>query len=499
MSQAESVLSGPLAAQREALDRNEITASELVEASLAAIERHASLALVPTRQDETARRDAEEASRRIAAGRSRGILDGIPVVLKHNILQKGESATCASRILENFVSPYDATVVERLRAAGAVFVGRANMDEFAMGSSTESSIYGPSRNPWDRERSCGGSSGGSAGAVAAGIAPLALGSDTGGSIRQPASFCGVVGFKPSYGRVSRWGLVAFASSLDQIGPFARSVADCAVLFEQMAGHDARDSTSLPQPAPKVCERLDGDVAGLTIGLPREYFVEAGVDPGVLARVREAIAVLEGAGAKFVEVSLPHTAHTIATYYLIATAEASSNLARFDGVRYGRRAKDAVDLQDLYRRSRSEGFGAEVKRRILLGTYVLSAGYYDAYYGKAQRVRTLIRRDFDEAFRGCDVILTPTAPETAFRLGEKSGDPLAMYLSDVYTVSANLAGLPALSLPCGLADGLPVGLQLLGKPLDETTLMRVGDAFERRTPHHRLAPPAASAASAERGA
>jgi aspartyl-tRNA(Asn)/glutamyl-tRNA(Gln) amidotransferase subunit A len=260
----------------------------------------------------------------------------------------------------------------------------------------------------------------------------------------------------------------------------------------MAGHDPRDSTSLPQPAPKVCERLDGDVAGLTIGLPREYFVEAGVDPGVLARVREAIAVLEGAGAKFVEVSLPHTTHTIATYYLIATAEASSNLARFDGVRYGRRAKDAVDLQDLYRRSRSEGFGAEVKRRILLGTYVLSAGYYDAYYGKAQRVRTLIRRDFEEAFRGCDVILTPTAPETAFRLGEKSGDPLAMYLSDVYTVSANLAGLPALSLPCGLADGLPVGLQLLGKPLDEVTLMRVGDAFERRTPHHRLVPSAASA-------
>ena len=492
MSQAERVLSGSLAAQREALDRNEISASELVEASLAALERHASLALVPTRQDETARRDAEEASRRIAAGRSRGVLDGIPVVLKHNILQRGGSATCASRILENFVSPYDATVVERLRDAGAVFVGRANMDEFAMGSSTESSIYGPSRNPWDRARSCGGSSGGSAGAVAAGIAPLALGSDTGGSIRQPASFCGVVGFKPSYGRVSRWGLVAFASSLDQIGPFARRVSDCAVLFEQMAGHDPRDSTSLPQPAPKVCERLDGDVAGLTIGLPREYFVEAGVDPGVLARVREAIAVLEGAGAKFVEVSLPHTTHTIATYYLIATAEASSNLARFDGVRYGRRAKDAVDLQDLYRRSRSEGFGAEVKRRILLGTYVLSAGYYDAYYGKAQRVRTLIRRDFEEAFRGCDVILTPTAPETAFRLGEKSGDPLAMYLSDVYTVSANLAGLPALSLPCGLADGLPVGLQLLGKPLDEVTLMRVGDAFERRTPHHRLVPSAASA-------
>ena len=495
MSQAEKALSGSLAEQRGALDRKEITASELVEASLAAIGRHAALALVPTRQDETARRDAEAASRRIAAGQPRSALDGIPIVLKHNILQKGEGATCASRILENFVSPYDATVVERLREAGAVFVGRANMDEFAMGSSTESSIYGPSRTPWDSARSCGGSSGGSAGAVAAGIAALALGSDTGGSIRQPASFCGVVGFKPSYGRVSRWGLVAFASSLDQIGPFARRVSDCAVLFEQMAGHDPRDSTSLPEPAPRLLDRLDGEVAGTRIGLPKEYFVEGGVDPGVLARVREAIAVLEEAGAKCVPVSLPHTAHTIATYYLIATAEASSNLARFDGVRYGHRAKDAADLQDLYRRSRSEGFGAEVKRRILLGTYVLSAGYYDAYYGKAQRVRTLIRRDFERAFADCDVILTPTAPETAFRLGEKSGDPLAMYLSDVYTVSANLAGLPALSLPCGLANGLPVGLQLLGKPLDELGVLRVADAFERRTPHHRLTPPTAAAGRA----
>ncbi|MFO0691320.1 MAG: Asp-tRNA(Asn)/Glu-tRNA(Gln) amidotransferase subunit GatA [Myxococcota bacterium] len=488
MSQAEKVLSGSLRTLREALDRKEITASELVAASLARMDRGQDLAAVVTRNDEKALRAAEEASRRIAAGQPRSILDGIPVVLKHNIVEQGELATCSSRILEHFVSPYDATVVERLREAGAVFVGRANMDEFAMGSSTESSIYGPARNPWDRERSCGGSSGGSAAAVAAGFAPIALGSDTGGSIRQPASFCGVVGFKPSYGRISRWGLIAFASSLDQIGPFGRTVSDCAAAFELMAGHDPRDSTSLPEPAPKVCERLDGDVAGLTIGLPKEYFVEQGVSPGVLARVREAITVLEKAGAKIVEVSLPHTTHTIATYYLVATAEASSNLARYDGVRYGRRAKDPVDLEDLYRRSRSEGFGAEVKRRILLGTYVLSAGYYDAYYGKAQRVRTLIRRDFEAAFGRCDVILTPTAPETAFRLGEKSGDPLAMYLSDVYTVSANLAGLPAISLPCGLADGLPVGLQLLGKPFDEATLLRVGDAFERATPHHRLAPP-----------
>ena len=491
MSEAEKALSGSLRDQREALDRREITASELVEASLARIDRTAGLAAVVTRQDDSARRAAEAASRRIAAGGKRSILDGIPVVLKHNIVEKGESATCASKILERFVSPYDATVVELLRAAGAVFVGRANMDEFAMGSSTESSIYGPSRNPWDPARSCGGSSGGSAAAVAAGIAPLALGSDTGGSIRQPASFCGVVGFKPSYGRVSRWGLVAFASSLDQIGPFARRVSDCAALFELIAGHDPRDSTSLPEPAPQLSARLDGDVAGMTIGLPKEYFVEAGVEAGVLACVREAVAVLEKAGARIVEVSLPHTAHTIATYYLIATAEASSNLARFDGIRYGHRAQGAADLQELYRRSRSEGFGPEVKRRILLGTYVLSAGYYDAYYGKAQRVRTLIRRDFDAAFERCDVILTPTAPETAFRLGEKSGDPLAMYLSDVYTVSANLAGLPALSLPCGLSNGLPVGLQLLGRPKDELGVLRVGDAFERATPHHRLAPPGAA--------
>ncbi|MEZ4332994.1 MAG: Asp-tRNA(Asn)/Glu-tRNA(Gln) amidotransferase subunit GatA [Myxococcota bacterium] len=488
MSQAEQALSGSLRDQREALDRGEIGASELVRASLARMDARADLAAVVTRQDESALREAEAADRRLAMGERRSILDGIPVVLKHNIVEQGQLATCSSRILEGFVSPYDATVVERLRAAGAIFVGRANMDEFAMGSSTERSIYGPARNPWDRERSCGGSSGGSAAAVAAGLVPLALGSDTGGSIRQPASFCGVVGFKPSYGRVSRWGLVAFASSLDQIGPFARRVEDCAAIFELTAGHDPRDSTSLPEPAPRVCERLDGDVAGLTIGLPEEYFVEQGVDPKVLARVREALAVLERSGAKCVPVSLPHTAHTIATYYLIATAEASSNLARFDGVRYGRRAEAPVDLEDLYRRSRSEGFGAEVKRRVLLGTYVLSAGYFDAYYGKAQRVRTLIRRDFEGAFRGCDVVVTPTAPETAFRLGAKSGDPLAMYLSDVYTVSANLAGLPALSLPCGLANGMPVGLQILGRPQDDATVLRVADAFERATDHHRLAPP-----------
>lgn len=494
MSQAETLLASSLSEQRAGLDSGDVSASELIDASLARIAAHASLNAVVSTRDAAARAEAEAASKRIAEGRALSPLDGLPILLKDNIVQAGEPATCSSRILENFVSPYDATVTERLQAAGAIIVGRTNMDEFAMGSSTEHSVHGPSRNPWDESRACGGSSGGSAAAVAAGLVPLSLGSDTGGSIRQPASFCGVVGMKPTYGRVSRWGLVAFASSLDQIGPFGRSVRDCAIALEAIAGHDPRDSTSVPEAVPVLGDALSGDVEGLTIGLPREYFVEDGVEPGVLARVREAIATLEAAGARFVEVSLPHTQYTIATYYLIATAEASSNLARFDGVRYGRRAERPEDLQDLYLRSRSEGFGAEVKRRILLGTYVLSAGYYDAYYGKAQRVRTLIRRDFEAAFERCDVILTPTTPETAFTLGAKSGDPLSMYLSDVYTVSANLAGLPGLSMPCGLSDGMPVGLQLIGRPLDEATILRVGDAFERRTEHHR-ARPSGSAGSA----
>ena len=490
MSSADQLLAGGLSEQRDGLDRGEIRATDLVEASLTRIASHAALGAVVSTRASAARTEAEASDRRIAAGSPRSPLDGIPVLLKDNIVQAGEPATCASRILEGYVSPYDATVTERLREAGAIIVGRTNMDEFAMGSSTESSIHGPSHNPWDPRRACGGSSGGSAAAVAAGLVPLAFGSDTGGSIRQPASFCGVVGLKPSYGRVSRWGLVAFASSLDQIGPFARSVSDCALALEVIGGHDARDSTSLPEAMPDLRTALSGDVEGLTIGLPKEYFVEEGVSPGVLTRVREAIAVLEEAGARFVEVTLPHTRYTIATYYLVATAEASSNLARFDGVRYGRRAEGVRDLTDLYERSRSEGFGAEVKRRILLGTYVLSAGYYDAYYGKAQRVRTLIRQDFDRAYQRCDVILTPTSPETAFELGAKSDDPIAMYLSDVYTVSANLAGLPALSMPCGSSEGLPVGLQLVGRSLDEATLLRVGDAFERRTDHHRARPPEA---------
>jgi aspartyl-tRNA(Asn)/glutamyl-tRNA(Gln) amidotransferase subunit A len=488
MSSADSLLRRNLSEQRAGLDRGDATSSELVAASVARVASHASLGAIVALRERAAAAEAEAADRRIAEGKPLSPIDGVPVLLKDNIVQAGEPATCGSRILEGYVSPFDAAVTEKLRAGGAIVIGRTNMDEFAMGSSTEHSVYGESHNPWDPTRSCGGSSGGSAAAVAAGLVPLALGSDTGGSIRQPAGFCGVVGLKPTYGRVSRWGLVAYASSLDQIGPLTRSVGDAALALDVIGGHDARDSTSIPEAMPNFRDALTGDVAGLKIGLPREYFVEDGVDPGVLARVREAIRVLEEAGAECVDVSLPHTQYTIATYYLIATAEASSNLARFDGVRYGRRADGVQDLEALYEKSRSEGFGAEVKRRILLGTYVLSAGYYDAYYGKAQRVRTLIRQDFERAFEHCDLILAPTSPETAFKLGAKSGDPLSMYLSDVYTVSANLAGVPGLTLPCGLSDGMPVGLQLLGRPLDEATILRVGDAFERRTEHHLARPP-----------
>ncbi len=483
---------GTLVEERRALDAGEVSSSELVAAALErARALNESLNLLVGLREADARAEAKEADRRRSAGERLSRLDGIPVVLKDNIVMRGEVTTCASRILEGFVSPYDAGVVERLAKAGAIVLGRANMDEFAMGSSTEHSVYGPSRNPWDPERACGGSSGGSAASVASGISSVALGSDTGGSIRQPASFCGVVGMKPTYGRVSRWGLVAFASSLDQIGSLARSAEDCAWLLQEIAGHDHRDSTSIPDPVPDYAAALTGDVSGLVIGLPREYFVEEGVDGDVLTRVREAVTELERAGAKLREVSLPHARYAIATYYLIANAEASSNLARYDGVRYGRRVAEARSLGEMYCRTRSEGFGAEVKRRILLGTYVLSAGYYDAYYRKAQQVRTLLRSDFDQTFHSCDVLASPTCPEVAFRLGEKTGDPLSMYLSDVYTVSANLAGIPSISLPCGAAHGLPVGFQLIGRALDEPTLLRVADAFQRVTDHHTRRPPESS--------
>jgi aspartyl-tRNA(Asn)/glutamyl-tRNA(Gln) amidotransferase subunit A len=481
---------GTLSELRAALDAGRVGSRELVQAALARAEALRGLNAFTSLRADAALREADAADARRRAGAPRSALDGIPIALKDNIAQAGEPNGCASRILAGYVSPFDATVTARLGAAGAIAIGRTNMDEFAMGSSTENSAHGPTRNPWDPARTPGGSSGGSAAAVAAGIVPLALGSDTGGSIRQPASLCGVVGVKPTYGRVSRFGLVAFASSLDQIGTFTRSAADAAGALELIAGYDPRDSTSLPEPAPALSAALRGQVSGLVIGLPREYFVEEGVEPGVLAAVRAAVAELERAGAKVREVSLPHASHAIATYYLVANAEASSNLARFDGVRYGHRAR-AADLADMYRRTRSEGFGPEVKRRILLGTYVLSAGYYDAYYRRALQVRTLLRRDFETAFGVCDLIATPTAPETAFRIGEKSGDPLRMYLSDVYTVSANLAGLPGLSLPCGFSGDLPVGLQLLGPALGEAALLSAADAYQRGTDWHLRRPPEAA--------
>ena len=474
-----------------ALERGDVSSVELVDRVLARAERwEPGLGALVATRTEAARAAAEASDARRAKGERRSRLAGGPVALKANLSQQGVPVTGGARILEGYVAPYAATAVERLAAAGAVVVARTNLDEFAMGSSTEHSVHGPARNPWDLERSPGGSSGGSAAAVAAGIVPVALGSDTGGSIRQPAAFTGTTGLKPTYGRVSRYGLVAYASSLDQIGPFARSAAACAEVLDALTGHDPRDSTSLPEGPTRVVPELTGDVSGMVIGLPRECFVEDGVDPGVLSAVREAVAEWERAGAKVREVSLPHTRYAIATYYLIATAEASSNLSRFDGVRYGHRA-EGEGLAALYERTRSEGFGAEVKRRILLGTFVLSAGYYDAYYRKAQQVRTLLRRDFDAAFEACDVIATPTAPETAFRLGEKAADPLRMYLSDVYTVSANLAGLPGVSIPCGFAGGLPVGLQLLGRPLDEARILRAADAYQRRTDHHLKRPPEAA--------
>jgi aspartyl-tRNA(Asn)/glutamyl-tRNA(Gln) amidotransferase subunit A len=405
-------------------------------------------------------------------------LAGIPIAVKDNICTEGIRTTCASHILGNYVPPYTATVVKKIEEAGAILVGKTNLDEFAMGGSTENSAFGPVRNPWNEDYVPGGSSGGSAVAVAAGHVPVSLGSDTGGSIRQPASFCGIVGLKPTYGRVSRYGLVAFASSLDQIGPFATNVSDAARVLNVIAGHDRYDSTSANVAVPDYLSELSGDMKGLRVGVPPECFGE-GLDPEVRERVESAIRRLEDGGAKIVEVSLPHTKYVIAVYYLIATAEASSNLARYDGVRYGFRAEEARTLSEMYRRTRSEGFGAEVKRRIMLGTFALSSGYYDAYYEKAQRVRQMLVNDFAEAFKKCDVIATPTAPTPAFKIGEKSDDPLAMYLCDIFTVTINLAGVPAISIPCGQSGaGLPIGLQLIGNHFDEARLLNAAYAYER---------------------
>ena len=416
-----------------------------------------------------------------------GKLYGIPVLVKDNICVKGEETTCASRILEGFKPPYDATVIKRLKGEGAVLIGKANMDEFAFGSSCETSCYGPTRNPWDMDRIPGGSSGGSAAAVASDQTILALGSDTGGSIRQPASLCGVVGLKPTYGRVSRYGLIAFASSLDQIGPITKDVRDAALVMNVIAGYDEMDSTCVDMPVPDYTKSLVKDVKGLRIGVPKEYFIE-GIDEEVEVSVRRSIDLLRDLGAEVVDITLPHTQYAVSTYYIVAPAEASSNLARFDGVQYGFRAQDAKDLVDMYIKTRSKGFGNEAKRRILLGTYCLSTGYYDAYYLKAQKVRTKIKEDFDNAFKLCDLIVTPTTPTPAFKIGEKTKDPLNMYLSDIFTISANLAGLPAISIPCGFSKGsLPIGLHMLAKPFGEETLFRAAYAFEQKTDYHKRKP------------
>jgi len=429
---------------------------------------------------EAALTQAAEADARFRSKAPLGPLDGIPLAVKDVFCTRGVETTCGSKILKGFVPPYDATVIAKLRSAGSVILGKLNMDEFAMGSSTENSGFFTTRNPWDLSRVPGGSSGGSAAAVAADLAAATLGTDTGGSIRQPAAFCGTVGFKPTYGRVSRYGLIAFASSLDQVGPFAKDVADAALLLQTIAGHDPMDSTSATIPVPNYADALRLDVKGLRVGIPTEYFID-GLDPEVEAAVRAAIAALKDLGAKTESVSLPHTEYGLAAYYLIAPAEASSNLARYDGVKYGLRVPGARDLIDMYSRTRGAGFGAEVKRRVMLGTYALSAGYYDAYYGKAQRVRTLVLRDFQRAFERVDVIVAPTTPGVAFKMGERE-DPLQMYLNDVFTIPVNLAGLPGLSMPAGFTQtGLPIGLQIIGKAFDEATLLRVAKAYEATTP------------------
>jgi aspartyl-tRNA(Asn)/glutamyl-tRNA(Gln) amidotransferase subunit A len=462
---------------RGLLDAGEVSSAELTRAYLdriEAVDGAINAYLTPT--PELALEMARAADARIAAGDA-GPLTGIPVGLKDLLVTRGVRTTCGSKILETFVPPYDGTAVARLREAGAVFLGKLNMDEFAMGSSNETSAFGPVKNPWNPAYVPGGSSGGSAAAVAARTAVCTLGSDTGGSIRQPAACCGVVGMKPTYGRVSRYGLVAFASSLDQIGPFARDVTDAAWLLQAVAGRDPLDSTSVDEPVPEFSAALVPDAKGLKVGVPREYFVD-GADPEVEAAVRKAIGVLEAQGAEVREIGLPHTQYAVAVYYLLATAEASSNLARYDGVKYGLR-EPTGDLTGTYQATRAAGFGDEVKRRIMLGTYALSAGYYDAYYRRAQRVRTLIARDFEQAFAEVDVIACPTAPTAAFRLGEKTADPLQMYLSDILTIPCNLAGIPGISVPCGLTgDGLPIGFQLLAAPFAESTLLHAAYAYEQ---------------------
>jgi aspartyl-tRNA(Asn)/glutamyl-tRNA(Gln) amidotransferase subunit A len=462
---------------RDLLRKREISAQELTRACLDQIKLvDPKLNAFITVCAREAHEQAQAADARLAAGEAPALC-GIPLAIKDIYATRGVRTTCASKILETFVPPFDATVIAKLRANGAVFVGKANLDEFAMGSSTENSAFGPTRNPHNVERVAGGSSGGSAAAVAADQCLGSLGTDTGGSIREPASFCGVVGLKPTYSRVSRYGVIAYASSLDQVGPFAKTVRDAAILLRDLAGADPRDATCSARAVPDYEAALTGDIKGLRIGVPKEYFVE-GIAPEVEQAVRDALKSYEAMGARLVEISLPHTSYATAAYYIVATAEASANLSRYDGIRFGLRVEGDNNIE-IYNRTRARGFGAEVKRRIMLGTFVLSAGYYDAYYLKGQKVRTLIRRDFERAFESCDIIATPVAPTTAFALGEKMADPLQMYLSDIFTISVNLAGLPGISVPCGFdARGLPIGLQLIGQPFGEEAILRAGDAFER---------------------
>ena len=472
----------------ELLAAGEVSSVDLTQACLARVETtDACVGSFLAVTAELAREQAREADTRRAAGKNVHPLTGIPIGLKDLFVTRGVRTTCGSKILENFVPRFDGTVAARLRQAGAVLVGKLNMDEFAMGSSTENSALGETRNPWDLGRVPGGSSGGSATAVAARQVFGSYGTDTGGSIRLPASYCGVVGMKPTYGRVSRYGMIAFASSLDQCGPYATTVRGAATLLGAVAGHDPRDSTSIDAPVPNYLDGIDAGISGMKLGVPKEYFIE-GLEPEVEASVRAALAKLEELGAQLVEVSLPYTDYAVATYYIITSAEASSNLGRYDGVRYGVRAGGDAGLREMYGATRDAGFGPEVKRRIMLGTYALSAGYYDAYYSKAMKVRTLIRHDFDEAFQKCDAIVTPTSPCTAFEIGARTADPLSMYLSDVLTISANLAGLPGLSMPCGFdSASLPVGLQILGPTLSEPTVLRVAAAYEDATDWHTRVP------------
>jgi len=473
---------------RNLLRKKEITSRELTRAvfeRIAAVESQVDAYI--SLSEELAMAQADQADKLIAGGEC-SVLTGIPLGVKDLICTRDFSTTCGSRILENFRPPYDATVIRKLKAAGAVIVGKFNMDEFAMGSSTEHSGIKVTHNPWDTSRVPGGSSGGSAAAVAADMCLGALGSDTGGSIRQPASHCGVAGLKPTYGRVSRFGLVAFASSLDQIGPLAKNVTDCAHLLNTVAGHDPRDSTSVPRDVPDYTVNLDHDLQGVTIGIPAEYSTTEGLDPAVQASVNDAVAVLENLGARRVTVSLPHTDYAVAAYYVIAPSEASSNLARYDGVKYGFRNPEYSGLMNMYRTTRSRGFGPEVQRRIIIGTYCLSAGYYDAYYGKASQVRTLIMDDFNKAFDACDAIVCPVAPTPAFKIGENIDDPLTMYLSDIFTLSANLAGIPGMSIPCGFsAGGLPIGMQIMGNHFNEEMIFKVAHAFEQATDFHKQKP------------